>query len=321
MQAWQIIVASAVAASIAAAMLFLPEAVRSPGGVPSLFRIYWPAITIVWLGIYSIAALVLSTAAAVRELDNAASDQAGPDWPRRYLLRLGITQYFSAVLVLLALGLLPVAVATEPLFSVPATNGSSLALVACAVAILVGVVGWLTATVVAAFRTPAVWTTAPAGLDTQLLHEIVELLRARPIEPVSPAPELAEQLRQRDRSTLEAIKELAGAINRVRNGVSEIQNGLQQRGPEQTDQQGSSAVLTDVVDTAGELRASISALTAAVAKLEDIAAGLTALSPLSVSLPARSNLPPGSRSQLSTELQELLRDMATGPAPHREDSR
>src|SRR3954470_15372762 len=114
MQAWQIIVASAVAASIAAAALFVPGAVRSPGGAASLVQTYWPGVMIVWLCVYSIVALGLSTAAAVREQDNAASGQAGLDWPRRYLLRLGITQYFSAVLVLLALGLLPLAIVTEP---------------------------------------------------------------------------------------------------------------------------------------------------------------------------------------------------------------
>jgi hypothetical protein len=202
----------------------------------------------------------------------------------------------------------------------PAANGAPLAWAVCAVAIIVGVLGWLTATVVATFRTPVVWTTASGDLDTQLLHEIVELLRARPIEPVPAAPELAEQLRQRDRSTLEAIKELAGAVNRLRTGISEIQNGLQQRGPEPASQQSGSAALADIADTAGKLRATTSALTAAVVKLEDIAAGLTALSP-GVSLPARPSPPPDSRSQLSTELQELLRDMATSPAPHQKGSR
>jgi hypothetical protein len=58
-----------------------------------------------------------------------------------------------------------------------------------------------------------------------------------------------------------------------------------------------------------------------VGKLDDIAAGLAALSPIGLSLAARGNLPPGSRSQLTTELQELLRDMATGTAPHQEGSR
>jgi hypothetical protein len=119
---------------------------------------------------------------------------------------------------------------------------------------------------------------------------------------------------------LEAIKELAGALSRVRNGVSEIQHALQHRGPEQAAQSGSAA-LVDVTGVAGELRAATAALTAAVTKLEDIAAGLAALSPIGMSPPVRGNLPPGSRSQLSTELQELLRDMATGPAPHQESSR
>ncbi|MGE3781209.1 MAG: hypothetical protein AB7H71_00535, partial [Alphaproteobacteria bacterium] len=146
MQAWQIIVASAVAASIAAAALFLPGAAQSSAGTLSLLQAYWPGAGIIWLGVYSVAALLLSTAAAIRELRDTASGQTGLNWPRRYLLRLGVTQYFSAVLVLLALGLLPIAIATEPLFSVPAAIGSSLALTACAAAILVGVLGWLTAT-------------------------------------------------------------------------------------------------------------------------------------------------------------------------------
>ena len=312
MQAWQIIVASAVAASIAAVALFLPGAVRSPTGAAATFQTYWPGGIIVWLGAYSVAALVLSTAAAIRELGN----ETGPDWPRHYLWRLGVTHYFSAVLILLALGLLPLAIATQPFFSVPAAIGSSLPLAVCAMAIVVGVLGWLTATVSAAFRAPAVWTTPPANRDTELLQEIIELLRARPAEPVA---ELAEQFRQRDRSTLEAIKELAGAINRIRSGISEIQRDLQRRGPEQTGPAGS-AVLADAAD-AGDLRAAISALTASVKKLEEIIAGLAAFSAIGLSAPVRGNLPPGSRSQLSTELQELLRDMATGPPPHQDTPR
>src|SRR5215218_10180775 len=88
MQAWQIIVTSAVVASIAAAALLLPGAVRSPGGAASLFQTYWPGFIVIWLGVYSIAALALSTAEAVRELGDPAFGQAGLDWPRRYLVRL-----------------------------------------------------------------------------------------------------------------------------------------------------------------------------------------------------------------------------------------
>ena len=42
--------------------LFLPGAVRSPSGAASLFQTYWPGFIVVWLVIYSIAALALSTA-------------------------------------------------------------------------------------------------------------------------------------------------------------------------------------------------------------------------------------------------------------------
>src|SRR4051795_13619946 len=120
MRAWQIIVASAVVASIAIAALFLPGAVRSPDGVASLFRTYWSGAVIVWLAVYSVVALGLSTAAAVRDLGAAEAGPAEMDWARRYLTQLGIAQYFSAVLALFALGLLPLTVVTDPLFPMPA---------------------------------------------------------------------------------------------------------------------------------------------------------------------------------------------------------
>ena len=110
----------------------------SPAGAAALFRTYWPGVTIVWLAVYSVAALALSTAATVRDLAAPNPAPPGMDWARRYLSRLGVTQYFSAVLVLFALGLLPLAVATEPLFPMPAAIGPSPALTACAVAFLSG---------------------------------------------------------------------------------------------------------------------------------------------------------------------------------------
>src|SRR3954454_1106460 len=120
MRAWQIIVASAVVASIAAAALFLPGALRSPSGPGSLLQTYLPGALIVWFAVYGVTALVLSTVAAVRDIGNIEAGPDEMDWARRYLSRLGVTQYFSAVLVLCALSLLPVAVATEPFFSIPA---------------------------------------------------------------------------------------------------------------------------------------------------------------------------------------------------------
>jgi hypothetical protein len=320
MQAWQIIVASAVMASIVAAALFLPGVAQSPGAATALLQTYWPAIAIVWLGAYGVAALGFGTVTAMRELGGAASVPFGQDWLRRYLMRLGVTHYFSAALALLALGLLPVAVATEPFFSLSAPIGASPALTACGVVILVGILGWLVATIAAAFRPPVAAAEPSATPELRLLQEIIELLRARPIEPGLAATDLTEQLRQRDRSTLEAIKELAGAVNRVRNGISELQNGLQHHGPEQAGQEGSAA-LAGAMAVTGELRAAVATLTATVTKLETIAGELAAPASGGLSPSARGNLPPGSRSQLSTELQELLRDMTTGPAPRDEGSR
>ena len=99
-----------------------------------------------------------------------------------------------------------------------------------------------------------------------------------------------------------------------------IQHGLHHRAPEPIDQ-GGPAALADIADAAGAMRAATASVTAAATKLEDIAAGLAALTPIGGSPPARDNLSAGSRAQLSTELQELLRDMATAPASHREDTR
>ena len=322
MRAWQIIVASAVVASIAAAALFLPGAVRFPGGAVSLVQTYWPGVTIVWLCAYSIVALGLSTAAAFRELGDAASGQAGLDWPRRYLLRLGITQYFSAVLVLLALGLLPVAIATEPFFSMPAAIGSSPALAACAVAILVGVLGWLTATVVAAFRTPPVGTATPAGLDTQLLQEIVE--------PAARPPDRAGLGCRGTRRTAPATRsrDIGGDQGTGRGDRPSAQRHFRNSarfcssaGRNRQEQSGSAA-LADVAEAAGELRAATAALTGCRGETRGYRCGAgRALPAIGVSLPARGSVPPGSRSQLSTELQELLRDMAAGPASRQEGSR
>src|SRR5690348_7378225 len=106
MRAWQIIVVSAIVASVAAVALFLPGAARFPADAAPLLRTYWPGAVIVWLAVYGVAALVLSTAVAVRESGSAEADPTGMDWARCYLSRLGVTQYFSAVLVLFALGLL-----------------------------------------------------------------------------------------------------------------------------------------------------------------------------------------------------------------------
>ena len=211
----------------------------------------------------------------------------------------------------------PCAIATEPLFRCRRNR-----LVArpdrCAFGILVGVLGWFVVTVVAASALRRLGRSSPAGVDTQLLREIVDLLRARRPSRSRLPPKSSNSSGNAITRRWRRSRNWPGLISRIRNGIFEIQHGLQQRGPEQAGQ-GGSAALADVARPLGALRAATAALTAAATKLEDIAAGLAALSRrLAYRHRHAAITPPGSRSQLSTELQELLRDMATGSAPRQE---
>ena len=300
MRAWQIIVASAVVASIAVAALFLPGAARSPDGAASLFRD-------ILAGRCDRLACRLQCRGARVEHRGGCSRAgrrrmpAKPGWIGRAAICCGLASrnisapsWYCSRWVLL-----PVAVATEPFFSMPAAIGPSPALAACAVG------DPCRGTRLAyrdrcrqhsALRRLGAPSSAPGSIRNCFRKSSSCCAPARPSRSRLP-PELAEQLRQRDHATLEAIKELAGAMSRVRNGISEIQHGLQQRGPEQAGAErfrGAGRCRR----TVGELRAATAALTAAVAKLEDIAAGLAALSPRSACRlrPAAMCLPARARS-------------------------
>lgn len=309
MRSWQIIVASIAAASLAVGMAFLPDARQFRTDPTSLFLVYWPAFAILWLGAYAIATLLLSTVATLGEIGSIAAGLAGQGWARRHLVRLEITQYFTAVLALFALGLSPVAIETEPFFSLPTMIGLFPALAACAGVVVAGVLGWLMLSVTAAFRGPLVLAGIPAIRDERLLQEIIELLRARLPEPTADAIQLSELVEQGHRSMLGTIKDLASAVDRLRNGVADIKTALQ--GPRTGHSSANYAAPSDIADAASELRAAAAALTAAVTRLDDLAAGLSSNETAAAQ---QSNVPTGSRSQLTTELQELLREMTSGAA-------
>jgi hypothetical protein len=297
MRSWQIIVASIAAASLAVGMTFLPDALQLRTDPASPFLVYWPAFAILWLGAYAIATLLLSTVATLREIGSIAAGLAGQGWARRHLVRLEITQYFTAVLALFALGLSPVAIETEPFFSLPTMIGLFPALAACSGVVVAGVLGWLMLSGIPAIR------------DERLLQEIIELLRARLPEPTADALQLSELVEQGHRSILGTIKDLAIAVDRLRNGVADIKTALQD--PRTGHSSDNYAAPSDIADAASELRAAAAALTAAVTRLDDLAA---ALSSNETAAAQQSNVPTGSRSQLTTELQELLREMTSGAA-------
>jgi hypothetical protein len=310
MRSWQIIVASVAAASFAVGIAFLPDVLQFRTDPASLFLVYWPAFAILWLGAYAIATLLLSTVATLREIGSIAAGLVGQGWARRHLVRLEVTQCFTAVLALFALGLSPVAIETEPFFSLPTMIGLFPALAACGGVVVAGVLGWLMLSVMAAFRGPPVLMTGiPAIRDERLLHEIIELLRARLPEPTADAIQLSELVEQGHRSMLGTIKDLTTAVDRLRNGVADIKTALQD--PRTGHSSDNSAAPSDIADAASELHAAAAALTAAVTRLDDLAA---ALSSNETAAAQQSNVPTGSRSQLTTELQELLREMTSGAA-------
>ena len=339
MRSWQIIVASATAATIADALLFQPGGVPSRPELATLLLAHWPAITVVWLGLYGVAALVLTTLAVFLDLRIVTPRRGWDAEAERYIVQLSVTQYFTSVLALLGLGLSHVPVETAPFLLLPSPIGGSPALAVCGAVAAAGLLGglFLTAALTAA-ESPEWQSRAPGIRAARLLPEISEpppaqapaptnaaadvvpLAEARaPANATADVVQLAELIEREQRSVLEAVRDLATAVNRLRRdlrqGLAEIKVGLQDRGSEQATESGS-ASLSAAEDAASELRAAAAAVDASVARLGEMASLLLANETPAVAgreTPKSS----ASRSQLSAELQALLRDLT--PAAGRGD--
>src|SRR6266478_6419066 len=99
MRSWQIIVVSAAAATIADALVFQSGGFPSRPELAALLLAYWPAIAVVWLSLYGVAALVLTTIAVFLEV-GSITPRIWDDGARRYFVQLAVTQYFPSVLAL-----------------------------------------------------------------------------------------------------------------------------------------------------------------------------------------------------------------------------
>lgn len=316
MRSWQIIVASAAAATVADALLFQPGGLPSLPGLTALLLMHWPAIAVVWLSLYGVTALVLTTLAAFLEVGGVTPRRDWDDGAQRYFVQLAVTQYFTSVLALLGLGLSDVPVEAAAFLFLPSPIGGSPALTACGAVVVVGLLGglFLTAALLTA-ESPELRTRAPGIRAGRLLPEISEPPRAPAPAPANGAADvvqLAELIEQGQRSVREAIGELATAVNRLRRdlrqGLGEIKIGLQERGSGGSTE-ASSASSTAVEDAATELRAAAAAIDASVARLGEIASLLLLANETPAVAGREAPTSPGSRSQISTELQALLRDM------------
>jgi hypothetical protein len=319
MRSWQIIVASAAAATIADALLFQPGGFPSRLELAALLLAYWPAIAVVWLGLYGVAALVLTTIAVFVEVGNITPRPVWDDGARHYFVQLAVTQYFTSVLALLALGLSHVPVGTAPFLVLPYSIGSSPALAACGAVAVVGLLGGLllTAALITA-ESPAPRSRAPGIRAARLLPEVSEPPSApapAPANAAADAVQLAELIEQAQRPVLEAVRDLATSVNRLRRGLGEIRFLLQDRGSARSTESGSASP-SAVEDAATQLRAVVAAVEASVARLAEMAALLSANETPAVE-GRDAAISPGSRSQLSAELQALLRELT--PAVGRSD--
>jgi hypothetical protein len=331
MRSWQIIVASATAATIAAGLLFQPGGFPSRPELAALFLAHWPAITVVWLGLYGVAALVLTMLAVFIDVRIVTPRRSWDAEAGRYFVQLAVTQYFTSALALLGLGLSRVPVETAPFLFLPSPIGGSPALAVCGAVAVAGLLGGLFLTVaLAAAESPELRSRAPGVRAVRLLPEmsgpppaqapapanaaadVTQLAEARaPANATADVVQLAELIEREQRSVLEAVRDLATAVNRLRRdlrqGLVEIKVALQDRGSKQATELGSVS-LSAAEDVATELRAAAAAVDASVARLGEMASLLSANERPAV---AGHDAPisPGSRSQMSTELQALLRDM------------
>lgn len=304
MRPWRVIAISGTAATIVALSLCLPA--ELPGSRADLIALLYTqgsALAAVWFGSYGVAALALTTVALAIEVGDAKRFIANPalesadlsfirrqssrNGLQRYLISLAITQYFSVILALLAMGFAGIPI-DEPWF------GSFFPLVANSPALAAAV-----ALVFAGFgafafvllRVRSALRFSIKNLELALLQDIAEMLRNRAAE--------AARIEQVQRSILGTMKDLATVVNRFGRSqrliIQEIKDTV---GPEALNQwiKTAEAWPPTIEHATSELRATLSALDVSIARLAEIAASVP-------SGDARS------LSHLSTEFGKLLHDI------------
>ena len=142
-----------------------------------------------------------------------------------------------------------------------------------------------------------------------------------PVGAAADAELLAALIQQAQRPVLEAIRDLATSVNRLRRGLGEIKFVLQDRGSKRSGES-DAASPSEAEEAAAQLRAVVAAVDASVARLGEMALLLSASETPVVTgreTPAvtgrEAPTSPGSRARLSAELQALLRDLTPGADP------
>jgi hypothetical protein len=321
MRSWHVIIVSVIAATVIGACWSLPAFPPSRVDLETLVFLKWPGLAVMWLGGFGVVAGALTAIGAVIDSGShrwisAAGFRSvrGRDARitplsrlRDYLRQLAISQHYTALVVLCGLGLWQLfARPEEPVFSLAAGMHSTPLRTAAAV-VLAGFAGALAVSLAAALFGNGNLATEEESEELRLLRQILELVRDGTL--ANPPPDLAQcsvTIEQGQRSTLEAIKDVATAVNRLSRGLyqslGDIKKDLYQAVPKQS-VASTSAPLT-IEDGTISLQAAVTELTHSVAKLAAVASSLSGDTLLSSA----------SLTQLSTELNELLRTIDEPPS-------
>jgi hypothetical protein len=305
MRSFMVIVVSAVTAT-AITLLFVPVDLGSRNEVTEFVVAHWRSVTLPWLAIYGVSALVLNTIVALNR-----SAKSGNRSARRFLIRLASTQYFTSLIALLAVGLLPFVLEARFPFSLSKDLPE---LMACGAIFLGGLSGWIVLFAVILPRAPNIAGTG-ASPELRLLQEIAASLRARPINAEFELTQLSQTIEQGNRRTLELIKELTMAVNqlyrRMREDFGTLKKILAVADPAT---ETLSAAQSAVERTVTELRNAVALLDASLSRVaeattsipEQIAPGVASHTA------ARDSC---TRAELTNELRELLQQMPQRTPP------
>ena len=297
MRSWFVIAASVVLATLVTVSLHAPLGLPpSRAALTALLYAQWPGMAVVWLGSYCISALALTTAALSREIDKTGVLSTGSalerrrisgGWVRRFLVWLAITQYFSAILALFAIGFAGIPI-DEAWFGAFFPHVATSPALGAAVSVVLA--GMLAAFGFFLPRVRSVARLSTEQLETELLRQMVETLSNRTEDGV--------RIEQGQQLILGATKDLATVVNRLGRSqrliIQEIKDTV---GPEALNRWVSTAEAwpATIEHATTELRAILAALDVSIARLAEVVA----------SAPRDA----GSLSQLSSEFGKLLHDI------------
>lgn len=308
MRFFEIVVLSVAAGLIVTAFLVFPEISAAPGSLMPLVMARWPELAIDWASAYGLAAVLLVAGALPPIVPWwRRGHRAVPISPsgrgstlKRYMIGLGIVQFYTAVIGLLVLGSWRFVIEEAPLSGTSIIGSAGLrgglGLVLAAVFAGLAVAG------AAERRRDQGLGPSSETAELRLLRQIDQRLIAQSSLAASERDERGEQLKVTieagQQQVLEAAKNLTTAVNRLGRGLKRALGEIKDAMPPQGEGwRGAGAGAPSTEGVTSELWAAVGVLSESVAKLSDLT-------------PATSQRDmPASLAQLSSELDTLLHEI------------